>query len=186
MNSQKTTYRIVVAGLMAALVFVVTTFIKIPLGESTTNFANGISLLAGLLFGGPLGGIAAGLGSAISDLFFGYDLLNIAITFVSKFLMAYLAGILYNGLKIPKKPLARSIFASVCGAVFYVILYMAKTYFMGILVKGLNFDGAVANMALKLPGSLINAAVAVVFAPTLCAALYPTLARMGIFKKIGR
>ena len=55
-NSRFTLYRIVIIGLMAAMVFVCTMFlgIRIPTPTGTTQLktANAICLLTGLLFGG--------------------------------------------------------------------------------------------------------------------------------------
>ena len=71
-NSRFTLYRIVIIGLMAAMVFVCTMFlgIRIPTPTGTTQLktANAICLLTGLLFGGWTGGLAAGIGSALFDL----------------------------------------------------------------------------------------------------------------------
>ena len=64
-NSRFTLYRIVIIGLMAAMVFVCTMFlgIRIPTPTGTTQLktANAICLLTGLLFGGWTGGLAAGI-----------------------------------------------------------------------------------------------------------------------------
>ena len=49
-----------------------------------------VGALPGLLLGGPAGGLAAGIGSALYDaLGGGYDFINVLITLVSKFLMAF-------------------------------------------------------------------------------------------------
>ena len=60
-NSRFTLYRIVIIGLMAAMVFVCTMFlgIRIPTPTGTTQLktANAICLLTGLLFGGWTGGL---------------------------------------------------------------------------------------------------------------------------------
>ncbi len=57
---------LVVVGLMAAIIFVTTSFIKIqiptPTGPTMLKVANIICLLAGMLFGGVRGGLAAGIG----------------------------------------------------------------------------------------------------------------------------
>ena len=183
-SNERKIYRIVVCGIMAALVYVLTAYIRFPIGESKSNFANGISLLAGLLFGGPLGGVAAGLGSALSDVLHGYSLLDIAVTFVSKFLMAFVAGVIYNNFRLPRKSVPRAIIASVTGALLYVALYMLKTLLFQLFLYGNTFQGALVVMGGKLPGSLINAVVAVIFAPILNEALRLPLKKIGLFDKL--
>ena len=62
----------VIVGVMAAIVFVLTYFVKIqvptPTGPVMFKAANIFILLSGLLFGGVRGGLAAGIGSMIYDL----------------------------------------------------------------------------------------------------------------------
>lgn len=187
-NNEKTsaktnTYKIVFLGLMAAIVFVITE-LRFPLGESQVHFANGMCLLSGMMFGGVPGGIAAGFGSALYDALSGrYDILDIIVTFVSKFLMAYAAGAIYF-LKRPKVSMTRSIIASVAGALLYVALYMLKTLVFGLTIDGLQFDAVTVKMLAKLPASLINAIAAMISAPILNEALQPSLRKLGILKKI--
>ena len=92
MNSMKTTrwnlLTIVFVGVVAAMMYVVTLF-RFPLLGSKVHFANAVCLLGGMLLGPVPGGMAAGLGSALYDAFYGYDLLNVLITFASKFAMAF-------------------------------------------------------------------------------------------------
>ena len=95
-NSNALITRIVFAGVMAAIICVITTF-RIPLGQSKVHFANSMCLLSGLLLGPVWGGTAAGLGSAIYDVLLGgYSFFDALITFVSKFAMAWVTGILYQ------------------------------------------------------------------------------------------
>ena len=75
MTQQKkfSTYDLVIVGVMAALVFAATFFLKIgpiptPVGPTQIKLANALCLLAGMLFGGVRGGLAAGIGSALFDL----------------------------------------------------------------------------------------------------------------------
>ena len=182
-KTEKNTYRIVVCGVMAAIIFVVTAYIRVPLGETKTNFANGISMLAGLLFGGVLGGVSAGIGSAVSDVLYGYGPFEILITFIMKFLMAFAAGGIYS-LKKPGKSVVRGVLASVAGALLYVALYMAKTFLFQLFVYGNTYEGAFIVMGTKILGSLLNAAVAIVAAPLLNEALRLPLEKTGLLKKL--
>ena len=94
-NSRFTLYRIVIIGLMAAMVFVCTMFlgIRIPTPTGTTQLktANAICLLTGLLFGGWTGGLAAGIGSALFDLTYPEWAAGAWLTFIFFFAMGILA-----------------------------------------------------------------------------------------------
>ena len=67
------TSRIVLIGVMAAMIVVVT-FFRFPLLGSKIHFANAMCLLAGLLLGPVGGGLAAGIGSFL------YDVLSVSYT----------------------------------------------------------------------------------------------------------
>ena len=68
----KITYNVVVIGLMAAVCFATTFFFNIkiptPAGATMLKIGNIFCLMAGMLFGGWRGGLAAGIGSFIFDL----------------------------------------------------------------------------------------------------------------------
>lgn len=177
-------HRLVYGGVLAALVCVVT-FFRFPLLGSKVHFANAMCLLSGLLMGPAAGGLAAGLGSALYDaLWGGYDIIQCAITFVSKFLMAWVcAKIAFAGDPQAKKH-GWNIAACVIGALTYVALYMLKTFVYQKFVYGYPGDTVWATMLGKLPASMINAVAAMIAAPILYAALLPALERAGQLAKI--
>ena len=84
-------YDIVMIGLMAAVVFVVTMFLSIriptPTGTTMIKLANAFVLLCGLLLGPVRGGLAAGIGSMIFDLMTPEYAPEAWITFLRFFLM---------------------------------------------------------------------------------------------------
>ena len=188
MNSNKkkqvNVYRLVFTALLAAMVYV-GTLIRIPLGESKIQLANIICLLGGFLLSPVDAGIAAGLGSALYDVTLGgYDAVGCLITFVSKFLMAFVCSALYR-LYIRKTKKTAKITVSMyliaaAGALLYVLLYMTKTFLMGIIVDGLTVNGVWVKMLAKLPASLINACAAVIVAPPLFIALKLPLDKAGV------
>ena len=90
-NKNSRIYDVIFVGVLAAMVYVVTLF-RFQLLGSKVHFANAVCLLGGMLLGPVLGGCAAGLGSALYDMFAGYDFINVLITFVSKFAMAWVCG----------------------------------------------------------------------------------------------
>ena len=182
--------KIVFAGVMAAIICVITTF-RIPLGQSKVHFANSMCLLSGLLLGPVWGGTAAGLGSAIYDVLLGgYSFFDALITFVSKFAMAWVTGILFRtwvlkkGEKNWKEEFLPLVIACVIGALTYVALYMLKTWLFKLYVEPVPVETIPGVMVAKLVPSLIIAAFAVVTAPIFYHAVRPALKAGGILKKL--
>ncbi len=170
------------SAMMAAMVFVVTLF-RFPLLGSKVHFANAVCLLSGMLLGPVTGGLAAALGSAIYDATFGYDMINVIITFISKFAMAFVCGRLML-LHRDRERIDRTVLASAAGAITYVALYMLKTWIYNSFVYGYPPDTVWATMLSKLIPSLINAAVAVAAAPLFYHAILPALRAGGILKAL--
>lgn len=178
------TYKTVFIAVMAAVVCVVT-FFRFPLMGSKVHFANAMCLLSGLLFGPIGGGLASGIGSALYDaLFGGYDVIQCLITFVSKFLMAFICALIAGSTRDGGSLKLRVIAASVAGALSYVALYMLKTFVYQRFVYGYPGDAVWATMLSKLPASLINAVFAMVVTPVLYAALLPALKKTGVLDRI--
>lgn len=179
-----TTQRMVYTAVLAALVCAVT-FFRFPLFGSKVHFANAMCLLSGLLMGPMAGGLAAGMGSALYDaLFGGYDFINCAVTFVSKFLMAWLcAKTAFSGGR-ERPGHSRTAAACAAGALFYVALYMLKTLVFQLFVYGYPMETALITAGSKLPASLLNAAAAIIAAPVLYTAVVPALRRAGQLEKM--
>ena len=189
-NNSRVITKIVFTGVMAAIICVVTMF-RIPLGQSKVHFANSMCLLSGLLLGPVWGGTAAGLGSAIYDVVLGgYSFFDALITFVSKFAMAWVTGILFKtwvtkkGEKSWKETLLPLVIACVLGALTYVALYMLKTWLFKMYVEPVPAETIPGIMVAKLIPSLINAAFAVVTAPIFFHAVRPALRAAGIMKQL--
>lgn len=184
MKRNWTTQKIVYTAVLAALVCAVT-FFRFPLLGSKIHFANAMCLLSGLLMGPAAGGLAAGLGSTLYDaLFGGYDLLNCAVTFVTKFLMAWICARIAFAAGKEAGSRGRNAAACVAGALSYVVMYMLKTLVFQLFVYGYPMETAVVTMGSKLPASLLNAAAAVIAAPVLYAALLPALRRAGQLERM--
>ncbi len=172
--------RVVFGAVLAALVFVVTLF-RFPLLGSKVHFANAVCLLSGLLLGPVWGGFAAGLGSALYDLaFYNEGIINLLITFVSKFAMAFVCGLIAGKRKNGKaQPVLRVVTACVAGALTYVALYMLKSAIYGAIA-----GNAWAAVVSKFPASIINAAAAIIAAPVFYHAVIPALKAGGILRKL--
>lgn len=86
--------KLVFSGLMAAIVFVFTIVIRIPIAITGgyVNIGDTAVILCSYLIGGVYGALAAGVGSALADLSAGYTIYAPA-TFVIKFLMVIVANL---------------------------------------------------------------------------------------------
>ena len=170
-------------GVMAAMVFALTYVgidIPSPLGKCKIHFGNVICLLSALLFGPLTGGLAAGIGSAL------YDLMDPAwapefwITFINKFAMAFVAGLVMEKLAAAR-PQIRVWAAAFCGSLTYSALYVAKNILSGHFVSGFTWDAAVLEtLTVKLPVTFINGVLAVICASLLYLALRPALQKAHI------
>lgn len=183
-------FKIVFIAVMAAIVCAVT-FFRFPFLGSKVHFANAMCLLSGLLFGPVSGGLAAGLGSALYDgLFGGYDIIETLVTFVSKFLMAYICAVIAQTHRGEQKKLRIAI-GCITGAGSYVALYMLKTFVKQWLINSGGDLGvsdvmeiAGVTMLSKLPASLINAVFGVLASVLLYSTLYLALKKANLLEKL--
>lgn len=179
-KSTLTTRKIVFTALMAALVVAGSALrVRLPLAiGSTTSFhlGNIFCALSGLLLGPWLGGLAAGLGSAIFDMFDPIYISEAWITFLMKGIYGLLPGFI---IRFGKKDAGyvKALLGSAAGAVAYALLYLLKSYIKGTYVKGWEPSAAMLDVVGKLPATVFNAVVAIVFAPILFLAIRKALAR---------
>ena len=163
-------------GVLAAIVFVLTKFISIPipspLGKTALSVGNAMCVLSALLFGPAVGGLAAGIGNALVDLTDPAWAPEFWITFINKFLMAFIAGVIMHKVHVGSERV-RVWVASLCGALTYCVLYVAKNILEGALVRGFHLGGGHYGDpdGVKLPVTLVNAVIAVVCAALLYLAL---------------
>ena len=180
MNRKITTRKIVFTALMAALTCVASTariVIPVDIGGTTAfHLGNIFCALSGILLGPWLGGAAACFGSLIYDvIFYPAYISECWITFLTKGAYGMAAGLI---LCIGSKDWGyiKALLATLAGAVTYAVLYLAKTYFYsGLLIKGLTADAALVSVISKLPATIFNAVVALLFAPILAIAIRKAL-----------
>ena len=183
MNKKLTTRKIVFTALMAALTCLGSTLrIVIPVdigGTTAFHLGNIFCALSGILLGPWLGGAAAGFGSLIYDIvFYPAYISECWITFLTKGAYGIAAGLVITLGKKKDWGYVKAIWATVAGALTYAALYLAKTYFYsGLLVKGLTPDAALLSVISKIPATVFNAVVAVIFAPILATAIRNGLKR---------
>ena len=178
------------AAVMAALVALGSKLeIQIPsiLGTSRFHLGNVMCALSGLLLGPWWGGLAAGMGSAIFDLFDPLRIMEAPITFLTKGMYGVVAGAVYFKVFKGKSNYVNEAAASALAAVSYIAVYMVKCFlYNGLLVKGLAPDAAWIATLGKLPSSLFNGIVAVIFAPILGVALHKALKSAHLDEKLIR
>lgn len=167
MNKNLTTKKLVYVALFTALVYIFSRFFQIPVvtpfGQTRFHLGNVFCLLAGILMGPGFGGLAAGLGSALFDLFDPVYFTSAPITFVTKFALAFVAGAIYRKRRelVDKKSLA---FAAILGQLTYVFLYLLKTYITNKFVMGFTNEAVMAELIPKAGVSLFNALISVIIA----------------------
>lgn len=134
------TRRIVMAALLAALVCVMTMLIKIPSPlKGYLNLGDGVVLLCGWFLSPAYGFLAAGIGSALADLFSGY-VVYVPATFVIKGLMAVIA---YYGFQWLGKRIGSIPAKVIAGIIAEIIMVLGYYVFEGVLY---GFLAAVPNI----------------------------------------
>ena len=173
MNQKITTKRIAMAGLLAALTAVgsgLRIVIPVSIGGNTAfHLGNIFCALSGVLLGPGLGGLAAGLGSAIYDMTNPIYIGEAWLTFLMKGAYALAAGLVFRHLHL--KEYLRDLLATTAGAVTYAVLYLGKSFLKAMIVSGLTADAALIAAGAKLPATTFNMAVAMVVAPVLAKAI---------------
>ena len=140
MNEKNATRKIVIAAMLAALTCVATMIIKIPSPlKGYLNLGDCVVLLSGWMLGPAYGFLAAGIGSALADLFSGY-IIYVPATFVIKGLMALVA---YAGFKALNKKLGDLTSRIITGICAEIIMILGYFVFEGFLY---GFAPSVVNI----------------------------------------
>ena len=141
-----TTKKIVLNGLMIALVFLATYTTKIPGPVGPFNIGDAVIMVTAMLLGRNSGMLAGALGSALADIAMGYAFFS-PFTLVVKGLEGYIVGtIAYQG-KSEKIGKARMIAGVSVGAVVMIVGYfLAESLILPIFNKDFGFALAVKDM----------------------------------------
>ncbi len=164
---------IIAVGLMAALCYVGNYLqIKIPNGVLITrvHLGNSMCLLAGLLFGGPVGGLASGIGAMLYDLFDPVYILSAPFTFLSKFAMGYVVGRMAKSASRLGNETVHLAVSAILGQLTYIVLYLCKTY-ISQRIMGYEIETALIAVGTNAITSAVNAVLAVVISLPLYFAL---------------
>lgn len=187
-QSTITTRKIVLTALLAALTFAGSAIrVTMPIdvaGTTSFHLGNIMCALAGLLLGPWYGGLAAAIGSALYDMTNPLYIADCWITFLTKGALGLVTGLtawnvfrLFDAAKpqSDKKRYALAAIASAAGTVTYGLLYLAKTYIKSAFVRGMAHDAAMLSVYAKMPNTIFNAVVAIIFAPILVVAIEKAL-----------
>ena len=183
---KKVTIRqIVLVGLMSALVLIFSGFrIKIPLpvDHAAIQFGNIMCVLSGFLLG-PLGGLAAAMGSFLYDLFDPTYASQAWITFLTKFFIGFLAGLISHWKGRGARLRSWNLVGAIVGSLTYVVLYLGKSLIMGQYVFSLAAGSPMMLYIIpKAATSCVNAIIAVVVAVPLWELIYIPLNKTGFLK----
>ena len=158
------TKKIVMAAMLAALACVATMIIKIPSPlKGYLNLGDCIVLVAGWMLSPTYGFLAAGLGSALADLFSGYVTYAPA-TFVIKGLMALIAFYGYKLLHNKIGNLPSRIIAGILAEIMMILGYFAFEGFLyGFVPSLVNIP---ANGVQGIAGLIIGVILIKIFEKT--------------------
>ena len=175
-NKQKiSTKRIAFAAMMAALTAAgsaIRITMPVEIADTTSiHLGNIMCALSGILMGPWLGGLAAGLGSAIYDMFNPLYISEAWLTFLMKGAYGLIPGLIMLLWRKTEWKVWQAAVASLGGALTYAALYLLKTYWKSVLVKGLVHEAAMLGVITKIPPTVFNGAVAVIFAPIAAVAI---------------
>ena len=158
------TRKIVMASMLAALCCVATMIIKIPSPlKGYINLGDSIVLLSGWLLTPAYGFIAAGIGSALADVFSGY-LLYAPATFAIKGVMAIIAHFCHRSMqnKIGSTP-SRIIGGGVAEIVMILGYFVFEGFLYGFMPSVVNIP---ANAVQGVAGIIIGMLLIKVFEKT--------------------
>ena len=194
MRNEKT-YKLALTALMAALSYVVFTFLQIkvwlPGGDATSfHLGNAVCVLGALLLGSVWGGFGGALGMTIGDLFDPVYVIYAPKTFILKFCIGLITGFVAHKIgKIThtndRAHVAKwTVISAVCGMVFNVIFDPLFGYFYKRAIIGK--PAAEVALTWNITTTSVNAVLSVFAASIIYLALRPALMRSGLFMKIGK
>ena len=187
---KQTTQKIALTGLMAALSYVVFTFlqIKIPLpgGDATSiHLGNAVCVLGALLLGGAYGGLGGAIGMTIGDLLDPVYIVYAPKTFLLKFCIGLITGLIAHKIgKITietdtKKVALFTTLAAAGGLLFNVIFDPLVGYFYKLVILGK--PAAELTLAWNVAATSINAVTSTIVSVLIYMALRPALKKAGLF-----
>ena len=156
---------LVQVALMAAIVCVVTSTIKLPTQIGYTHLGDSMVFLAAILLGKKKGFISAALGMFLADVLGGYFVWA-GFSFVIKGLMAYITG--YFAYKDAKegKDIKKNIIGCIVASIWMVIAYYFANIIITryILVKTASLSQSRIIALSEIPGNIIEVLIGMALA----------------------
>lgn len=185
--------KMVMTAFMAALSYVVFTFLQIKItlagGDATSiHLGNAVCVLGALLLGGVCGGLGGAIGMTIGDLLDPIYIVYAPKTFILKFCIGLITGFVAHRIgKITqtndKKVIFKwSLIAAICGMVFNMIFDPLFGYFYKRVILGKA--AADVTLVFNIAATSINAVLSVIVAVAVYMALYPVLKKSNLFVPI--
>lgn len=156
----KSVLRLTYGGVMAALTLLATAIISLPVAVTNgyIHLGDGLVLSCGVVLGKKYGALAAGIGSALADVFLGYAAWALP-TFLIKALMAFIIGYAFEQFTEHRTPIsanlafiARWTVALIAAGTVLIVLYY--------LTSGLMYGNWIAPIS-AIPKDLIQFAFGV-------------------------
>ena len=182
-------YKIALTGVMAALSYVVFTYLQIkiqlPGGDATSiHLGNTVCVLGALLLGGTYGGLGGAIGMAIGDLFDPVYVTYVPKTLLLKMCIGLITGIIahkigkINESKDEAHVLKWTVLAAAGGLLFNVIFDPLVGYYYKLLILGK--PAADLTLAWNITATSINAVTSLVASVAVYMALRPALKKAGL------
>jgi uncharacterized membrane protein len=166
------TIKIILAGLMMAMIVVATMVIVVPSPGGYIHLGDAMIFLSVLILGWKYGAVAAGVGSALADILVGYAAWA-PWTLVIKGIMAAVMGIfILRAMRKPGITILGVPFYQLVGMVLAGCVMVAGYYVAQGIIYG-NFIAA----AVGIPLNILQFTVGLIIATILAAALYKTPAK---------
>ena len=186
----QTAQKVALTGLMAALSYVVFTFLQfkimLPGGDATSiHLGNAVCVLGALLLGGFYGGLGGAIGMTIGDLLDPVYIVYAPKTFILKFCIGLITGLIAHKIgkitieKNTGKVLTWTIIAAVGGLLFNVIFDPLVGYFYKLLILGK--PAAELTLVVNIFSTSVNAFLSAVVSVIIYMALRPALKKAGLF-----
>ena len=183
------TRMLVFAGVFAALTFVVFTFFSIPIptpggGKVSVHLGNAFVALGALLLGSVYGAAGGAIGLTIADLLDPVYIVEAPATFLIKFAMGLLVGVIAHRLghidreREPGRVLRRAFPAVLAGMAFNALADPLVRYFYKILILGR--PAAQVSFAINFSVTLINSLVSLAVTLVLYMAIRVPLKKAGL------
>ena len=191
----QTALKIAFTGLLAALSYVVFTFLQIkipqPGGDANNiHLGNAVCVLGALLLGGLYGGLGGAIGMTIGDLLDPIYITGAPKTFFLKLMIGIITGLVAHKLgKITYSTDRKHVFkwtvlAACAGMLFNFIFDPIISYFYDMLILGKPM--AQLKIAWSVTTTGVNAVISVIAATIVYMALRPVLIKANLFFKIGK